>query len=276
MQPFRLSKEISVPLFGTGEVKTLHDPVAPAPAAAPPPPPPPARAQTKPKDYGSIPLLGKQDKDTGTAEHDEERVILVEKAPDTFVKAAMVDPETLKPHQPGQNACLWLFHLLEGIAVTASLCLMVTQLVPVLLVKSSSSSSIGILSLALRVYITIFCLLFICTETQLPIPVVRQSQLLQTYASRGFLYSFIGLICVEEAYSERVKGIVSHVDDSFHIGWASVFMEVSSWLMLSTGALYAFLGLFCCKRLRDRMKQKEIEAWKRYKEDMAAWKQRFA
>jgi hypothetical protein len=265
-----------VPLFGTGEV-ALHDPVAPAPAAAPPPPPPTTtRAPTKPKHYGSIPLLSKQDQERSVAagDNDEERVILVEKAPDTFVKAAMVDPETLKPHQPGQNACLWLFHLLEGIAVTASLCLMVTQLVPVLLVKSSSQ--IGILSLALRVYITIFCLLFICTETQLPIPVVRQSQLLQTYVSRGFLYSFIGLICVEEAYSERVKGIVSHVDDSFHIGWASVFMEVSSWLMLSTGAMYAFLGLFCCRRLRDRMKQKEIEAWRRYKEDMAAWKQRFA
>lgn len=213
------------------------------------------------------------DKDDGD---DEEKVILVETAPSKFVKTAMVDPETLKPHVPGQNACLWLFHLLEGVSITAALCLMITQILPVVLVRPKDiAARIGVTSMALRVYIAIFCILFVCTETQAPVPVVRNSQLLQTYISRGFLYSFLGLICVEEAYSERVKGIVSHVDDSFHIAWASVFMEVSSWLMLATGALYTLLGVFCCKRVRDRMKQKEKDAWKRYKEELAAWKQRF-
>lgn len=230
----------------------------------------------KTRNYGTLTTAVSRGGGGGDAD-DEEKAMLVETAPSEFVKTAMVDPESLKPHRPGQDPCLWLFHMLEGIAVTAALCLLVSQILPFLLVQQRSdiTKKIGINSMALRLYISVFCVLFMGTEMGTPLSIVRNSQLLQTYASRGFLYSFLGLVCVEESYSERVRDIVAHVGDSFHIGWASVFMEVSSWLMLSTGMVYILLGVCCCKRLRDRKKQREVDAWKKYKEDMTAWKQRF-
>ena len=198
--------------------------------------------------------------------------VLMDRAEAKYVKTKLVDPETLKPHKPGQNACLWLFHLLEGVTTVVCVCLMATQLFPFFMMKLKD---IGVLTMFLKAYISLFCLLFILTETNAPIPLVRRSALLQPYATRGFLYSFLGLICVEEAYSERVKDIVSHGKDEFHIGWAAIFMEVSSWLMLSCGVVYCLLGICCMKRVRDRLQQNEKDAWRQYRDAMKEWNERF-
>jgi hypothetical protein len=143
-----------------------------------------------------------------------------------------------KPHKPNQNLCLWLFHLLEGITGVSAVCLLTTQLIPLLMVRASEIVvRIGALALALKVYVTIFCILILLVECDLPIPIVRDSPLFQAYLSRGFFYSFMGLICVQEAYSERVKDIVAHRRDAFHVGWAPIFMQISSWLMVAVGCL---------------------------------------
>ena len=180
--------------------------------------------------------------------------------------------EETKPHVPTQNPCLYLFHLLEGVAVATALCLLATQVIPLCFVKASSLAHQFGLSLVLKVYISLFCVLFIITELNLPIPLVRSSPLLQTYLSRGFLYSFLGLICVEESYSERVKDILNHGKDEFHVGWLAIFMQITSWFMLAIGVLYMLLGLCCLKRVRDRMKEREIEAWREYREALRRWK----
>jgi hypothetical protein len=179
-----------------------------------------------------------------------------------------------RPHMPNDNPVLWLFHLLQGVAVIAALCLLVTQAIPITLKASTSYPvSITFLSLALKVYISLFCITFVLVESNLPIPFIRTSELLQAFISRGFIYSFLGLICVEEAYSERVRDIVSHGKDEFHVGWLAIFMQISSWFMLGVGALYMLLGVFCLRGLRDRMHREEQEEWKKYREDLKKWKE---
>jgi hypothetical protein len=179
-----------------------------------------------------------------------------------------------RPHMPNDNPILWLFHLLQGVAVIAALCLLVTQAIPITLNTSTSYPvPITFLSLALKVYISLFCITFVLVESNLPIPFIRTSELLQAFISRGFIYSFLGLICVEEAYSERVRDIVSHGKDEFHVGWLAIFMQISSWFMLGVGAFYMLLGVFCLRGLRDRMHREEQEEWKKYREDLKKWKE---
>jgi hypothetical protein len=274
---------------------------------------------TKRDNYGSIPTQQPPSKQLKTFKTDSESAMeqqsrqLQQQPPDeepanTVTRTnkklkVLIDPETLKPHSPNQNACLWMFHLLEGVAITAAICLLCTQIIPFLHVLQDSSSSsnnnnnnsstattmnrsrnsttaqvtMGVLTLALRGYITLFCLLFIATELGTPW-VHRTLPLLQYYLSRGFLYSFLGLICAEEAYSERVKELIasnSNTNALQHVGWASIFMEVSSWFMLAIGIIYMMLGICCCKRLRDHHQQKENEARKKYKLDMIEWKRNY-
>lgn len=213
-------------------------------------------------DYGSM-------KEENFLVDEEESKALLERE-----EATKKDALATRPHVPRQNPCLWLFHLLEGIAIVTDLCLFTTQILPLFLVENIGKD-IGILSLALKVYIAFFCILFISTEVNIPIPFIQYSQLLQSYLSRGILYSFVGLICVEESYSERVKDILAHNKDSFHVGWPAIFMQLSSWFMLAVGLTYMLLGVCCLKRMRDRMKAKEIEDWREYRKNLKEWKRKY-
>lgn len=179
-----------------------------------------------------------------------------------------------KPHVPSQNPCLWLFHLLQGIAALTSLMLLVSQLFPLFVHSSTATSQkTDILAAILKIYVSFICLAFMIVEAELPVPFVRTSTLLNTFWSRGFIYSFIGLVCTTEAYSERVDDLLTHSNQRFYIGWGAVFMQVSSWMMFAIGAIYMLLGMCCLRGLRDRMKQKEKEDWKQYRHDMRAWRQ---
>ena len=185
-------------------------------------------------------------------------------------KSVISQITSTKPHVPAQNPCLWLFHLLQGIAALTSLLLLVTQLMPMFM----TSNKPDILSSILKVYVSFICLAFVIVEAELPVPFVRGSTLLNTFASRGFIYSFIGLVCTTEAYSERVDDLMTHANQRFYVGWAAVFMQVVAWLMFGIGVAYMLLGICCMRRLRDKMKQKEKDAWKQYREDMRAWRRR--
>ncbi|GKY91828.1 hypothetical protein MPSEU_000154400 [Mayamaea pseudoterrestris] len=176
-----------------------------------------------------------------------------------------------RPHVPRQNPCLWIFHFVQFTACVSSICLVATQVIPVIMVPGEVMTRMGALSLALKVYVSVFCVAIIIVEADLPVPWIQQSPLMTRFFSRGFIYSFIGLVCVEESYSERIRDIV-HQKDQFQVGWAAIFMQISSWLMLGIGFIYMILGMFCLKRLRDRLKQKEITEWKQYRRDLKEWK----
>ena len=45
--------------------------------------------------------------------------------------------------------------------------------------------------------------------------------------------------------------------------------------MLGIGIVYMLLGMFCCKRVRDHYKQREIDAWKQYKQDLQTWNRQY-
>jgi hypothetical protein len=100
--------------------------------------------------------------------------------------------------------------------------------------------------------------------------------LLQNFISRGFLYSFIGLIAIEEATLERVRDMVQEYKDALHMGgWAGVFMMVTAWLMVGVGWTYIIAGCFFLKLLYDRLKQNEIDDWATYRRDLARWKEQY-
>ena len=164
---------------------------------------------------------------------------------------------------PHPNFILYAFYWLEGIAILASVCLLATQVLPLLYM---TLHEIGILQLCLRIYIGMFCFCFILVEFETPLPFLQASLLLQTYFSRGFLYTFLGLIGMEEAYSVRVNDMEEHRNEEYHVAWASLFMQVSSWLVVAVGVVYMMCGICCLKVVRDKLKLAYQEKLERYKQ----------
>lgn len=91
-------------------------------------------------------------------------------------------------------------------------------------------------------------------ELEIPIPFIKDSAIFNNWTSRGFLYSFIGLIGMEEAYSSRVEDLVGHASDSFHVAWVPMFMQISSWIMFAIGCMYMVMGICCLVRWRNKLR----------------------
>ena len=127
--------------------------------------------------------------------------------------------QTSRPHIPNQNPILWLIHLINGAAVIASLSLILTQIVPYLANPAGQTKTFFLmLNFILKFYIVLFCVVFLLVEIDVPLPFTRNSPMLQRFASRGFLYSFIGLISTVESYSDRVQSFLEKSTN----GWCVV------------------------------------------------------
>lgn len=152
---------------------------------------------------------------------------------------------------------------IEAFAIFCCITLMITQIFPMFFIPMAEVNPGGIV---LKFYISIFCIVFIMVEYDAPVPFLKDSRILQNYFSRGFVYSFLGVSALEEAYSERVQDTVGHQADEFHVAWLGVFMQVTAWLMFGVGVLYMFLGICCMKKLRDKLQDNDRKKWRDFRE----------
>lgn len=113
-------------------------------------------------------------------------------------------------------------------------------------------------------YLSCFCITFMLVEAEIPIPFLKDSAIFQNWFSRGFLYSFIALIGMEEAYSSRVEDLVGHANDKFHVSWVPLFMQISSWVMFVTGVLYMLMAVLCLRGMKTKLRASYQERLKEY------------
>lgn len=166
---------------------------------------------------------------------------------------------------PMKHCMLHFFHWLEAFAIISCLGVLTTQILPLVVFPLSE---LGFLQCVLRIYVSLFSVIFILVELRLPLGFLQKSHLLQTYFSRGFLYTFLAVIGMEEAYSGRIDDMVSHATDAFHVAWAPLFMEISSWVVFAIGCFYMLSGLCCLQVVRDNLHdqhKKEVETYKSLK-----------
>ena len=89
---------------------------------------------------------------------------------------------------------------------------------------------------------------------------------------RGFIYSFIGLIGLEQDLAKKVEDIAAGTTSVFgpDIGtlFAMLFVSITTWIIIGVGALYAVLGLLCMQGWNERMEKdhtEKVNEWKRKK-----------
>lgn len=201
---------------------------------------------------------GAMDKKTEKEEEDDHHTF----ATSSTAKDSIIQKSS-RPKKPRRSCCLRIFFVIELYALLSCLGLLLSQILPVVVMDVRQMEPVD---LALKAYISLFSLLFMIVEYDPPIPFIRKAAFLQAYLSRGFLYSFLGLTCLEEAYSERVVDMLAHPLDEFHIAWFSLFLQISAWCLSALGILYAIMGLFCMKRLRDKLYREDRQKWKAYRE----------
>jgi len=157
--------------------------------------------------------------------------------------------------------CSDIFTLVSTIAVLIHVSLLCGQILPCIAVRNVDK-----LQIALRVYISLFLVTFIGVETEL---LLQHTVLGNNFMIRGILYSFVGLIGVEQSASIRVD--MMHTDHlaSMWAQIASIILHLAAWFEIASGSCYFVMGMFCMREIRDQMRQKEQDR----KEKIAAWKE---
>lgn len=154
---------------------------------------------------------------------------------------------------PRRNLCHMIFVFISLVAVVSSSCMALSQVLTIAVCEVTR------LQLLLRVYIFVFCLIFILTE--LEVEVMKNVPTFKNWILRGFVYSFIGVVGVEESYSVSISGTELerpiHVTVSGQI--SSLFILTSSLAIVFVGFVYFIMGILCLRKLRDKLR-KEYDA----------------
>lgn len=176
-------------------------------------------------------------------------------------------------------------------------CIVVLPTSLALFLQSTQQSTNDHTTIHFRIYLIIFCTVFILLELRLPF--LQRFFTGLNWILRGFLYTFIGLIgewtfsfarpgmrgdistdnylCstaistgMEQDLAIKVEGIASGsssiLGPDYITMFASLFMSLTTCLMISVGTIYMVLGALCMQgwyeRLEREHKEKVVE-WKR-------------
>jgi cytochrome c biogenesis protein CcdA len=135
--------------------------------------------------------------------------------------------------------------------------MVLAQVLNVVMLKSTKGMIIQHL---LRVYVLIFCIMFILAELQFE-QFLKLVPPLKNWIYRGFLYSFVGIIGVEESYAALAEEYPQM--PSLQEEMVSLFLRITSYAMFTVGLLYIAMGLLCLKGVWEKLKESYNEQVKR-------------
>jgi hypothetical protein len=178
------------PLFGTGNL-SLHDEVDNHDFDV-------EQQPGKKTDYGAIATEASDSDDEDEEDHDVEHTVISSATSasgsskqssksglwgTTKKKAKMktreiVITESGKPEIPRPSCLMASFHSIESLGVITCLALMASQVMPLIAIPWSE---LGVANICLKVYIGLFCVLFVLIEWDVPIGFLKHASFLQAY-----------------------------------------------------------------------------------------------
>jgi len=171
------------------------------------------------------------------------------------------------PNRPKREWPVKVFFVIEACALLTCLTLLVSQLLPIVFVPISDFDDRAYL--ALKIYMCIFSIIFMIVEIDQPsIPFLKNAVFSTTYATRGFVYTFFGLICFEEAYSEKAHKMLEKAESSSSIltvSWFATSNRLAAFSLLSMGILYFLMGICCLQTIRNQFIYGDRATWKAYR-----------
>jgi hypothetical protein len=82
---------------------------------------------------------------------------------------------------------------------------------------------------------------------------------------RGILYAFLGLVILEQSIVVLARDQARHASTTSRF-LDGVFVVISGWVMIASGAMYVLLGAFCLQGVMERVRYEDGERWREYYE----------
>ncbi len=176
-----------------------------------------------------------------------------------------------RPEKPRRHCFAAMFYTVESLAMIVNLILLVSQVLPLLIISWDNSDPAY---LALKVYLGIFAIILAFVELDF-VPFFQKSAFLRTYVTRGFLYTFFGLVCFDEAGSDKaykeLQYRTTNSTDIFRISWFAFFNEIAAYSLIAVGVIYFLMGIVCLQKVRTKYIFDDRKKRKDYHEALERW-----
>jgi hypothetical protein len=199
---------------------------------------------------------------------------------DRVMDEATFHAETGRPVPPTRQCCLQMFFFVQMLGTNTNLVLLVSQALPLFVLDLSASDWAYI---TLKTYLCLFALIMLIVEIELQmIPLFKKASFLRNFVSRGFLYSFFSLVCLEEAdYESAFKALKGREDTQelmglFSVSWLALFNLAAAWSLMGLGILYFLMGILCLQRLRNRYVYDHRQKLKAHQKAVEKWEEEHA
>ena len=163
----------------------------------------------------------------------------------------------------------FLFDIVRYLAIFASGAMLFMQILPIVVLPKDEITG---LQYFVRVYLIIFCASFILLESRIPLLRRLSFPAHDNWILRGFMYTFIGIIGMEQDVAIKVEDIASGTANilgpDYGTLFASLFFAITTWIMVGVGVLYMILGTMCLQKWYERLEreyQDKVGEWRRKK-----------
>mmetsp|Transcript_28615 Transcript_28615/g.44224 ORF Transcript_28615/g.44224 Transcript_28615/m.44224 type:complete len:346 (+) Transcript_28615:65-1102(+) len=172
-------------------------------------------------------------------------------------------------HGPQKTIPHFLFDIVRYLAIFASGAMLFMQILPIAVLDKDEITG---LQYFVRVYLIIFCASFILLESRIPLLRRLSFPAHDNWILRGFMYTFIGIIGMEQDVAIKVEDIASGTANilgpDYGTLFASLSIAITTWIMVGVGVLYMILGTMCLQKWYERLEkeyQDKVGEWKRKK-----------
>jgi hypothetical protein len=171
---------------------------------------------------------------------------------------------------PKKSIPHFLFDIVRYLAIFASVAMLFMQFIPILLLDKQHNDLTG-LQYFVRIYLIIFCISFILLESRIPLLRRLSFPAHENWILRGFMYTFIGVIGMEQDVAIKVEDIASGTANilgpDYGTLFASLSIAITTWIMVGVGCLYMVLGVMCLQKWYENLE-------KEYKDKIGEWKRK--
>lgn len=161
------------------------------------------------------------------------------------------------------------FDMVRYMAILASCMMLLMQIIPIVILDEGEITG---LQYFVRIYLIVFCLSFVLLESRIPLLRRITFPAHNNWILRGFMYTFIGVIGMEQDVAIKVEDIASGASNilgpDYGTLFASLSIAITTWIMVGVGILYMILGMMCLQRWYEKLDEEyrnKVSEWKRKK-----------
>ena len=154
-----------------------------------------------------------------------------------------IEAEQQERMHPTRRPMHRFFRFVSLLAILAAVAMAIGQVVGIFFFD------VGPIQYVMRIYVVALCVMVVFNECEWT-KYTKESSILRNWVTRGLIYSFVGVLGLEENDTSTNRS-----DNVTGQEAADIYTKAVAWLMLGVGMLYFLMGITCMQRIYKKQRE---------------------